>query len=141
MGAPIGSVLVGTGSALSCPAPVVGLIDILFVGNRELIERARHFRKVFGGGWRQSGILAAAGLYAIEHHWPKMAQDHENAAFVAKELQALGFGLLHPVETNMIWADSSRMKFTAHQWGEVRARDLTCSELRSRFHLIFFAAP
>lgn len=50
LGAPVGSVLVG---------------DSLF------ISKAKQYRKIFGGGWRQAGILAAAGIYAIDHHWPK----------------------------------------------------------------------
>lgn len=90
----------------------------VLVGKRDFIERARHFRKVFGGGWRQSGILAAACLHAIDHHWARMAEDHENAAFLGKGLAALGFQLTCPVETNMVWVDTSALKFTTTEWAE-----------------------
>lgn len=48
-------------------------------GTTGLIDRARHFRKLYGGGWRQAGFLAAAGLYALHHHRPRLVEDHERA--------------------------------------------------------------
>lgn len=65
LGAPIGSVLAGPS---------------------ELVEIAHKFRKVWGGGWRQAGMLAAAGLYALEHHVDRLAEDHEKAAIFASAL-------------------------------------------------------
>jgi len=88
LGAPIGSVL---------------------VGSRQDIERARHFRKLFGGGWRQAGILAAAALYALEHNFPNLKNDHDNARLLGDELSRIGFNLTQSVETNMVWADSSKL--------------------------------
>ena len=67
LGAPVGSVIAGSAA---------------------FIERARHYRKIFGGGMRQAGILAAAGLYALEHNVARLAEDHEKAAFLARELCA-----------------------------------------------------
>ena len=69
LGAPVGSVLVGP---------------------RELIDKARRWRKMLGGGTRQAGVLAAAGLYALEHNVARLAEDHANAAAVADALRPLG---------------------------------------------------
>lgn len=68
LGAPVGSVLCGTA---------------------EFIDRARRWRKVAGGGMRQAGILAAAGLYALNYHVERLAEDHRNAALLAQGLQQL----------------------------------------------------
>eukprot|EP00128_Syssomonas_multiformis_P003777 Colp12_sorted_trinity150504_noHs@10771 len=87
LGAPIGSVLVGT---------------------HQLVKRAKHFRKLFGGGWRQAGILAAAGLWAIEHNWPRMAQVHTETKRLAEGLTGLGLEVVNSVETNMVFLDVGR---------------------------------
>lgn len=86
LGAPIGSVLAG-------PA--------------DLISRARHFRKMFGGGMRQVGILAAAGLYAIEHERPRLHEDHEKGRKLAEAIAQLDdFSIdLESVETNIVIFD------------------------------------
>ena len=81
MGAPIGSVL---------------------CGSNELIAKARRLRKMVGGGMRQAGMLAAAGLYALEHQVERLADDHANAAFLAKGLTELGYDV-EPVHTNMVY--------------------------------------
>ena len=57
-----------------------------------LLLQARKFRKLFGGGWRQAGVLAAAGLYAIEHNFgDTLKQVFNNAKFVGEELRKMGF--------------------------------------------------
>ncbi|TWC11765.1 MULTISPECIES: low-specificity L-threonine aldolase [unclassified Pseudomonas] len=81
LGAPIGSVLCGS----------VGLID-----------KARRLRKMVGGGMRQAGILAAAGLYALDHQVQRLADDHANARRLAEGLQAAGYEV-EPVQTNMVY--------------------------------------
>ncbi|KAJ1815358.1 Threonine aldolase [Coemansia sp. RSA 2599] len=81
---------------MGCP------VGALLVGSAEFIQKARHFRKVFGGGWRQAGILAAAGLFAIEHIWPTMEATHRRAVRLADGLVALGFELALPVHTSMV---------------------------------------
>lgn len=75
-------------------------------GSREFIQRARRFRKMFGGGMRQAGILAAAALHALEHHRERLAEDHANARALADGLAALpGIGLdPTSVETNIVVA-------------------------------------
>ncbi len=74
----------------------------MLLGAREFIARARRWRKALGGGMRQAGVLAAAGLYALEHHVPRLAQDHANAEFLAGELRAIGLQV-EPTQTNMLY--------------------------------------
>jgi threonine aldolase len=83
LGAPVGSVL---------------------VGGQELIERAFRWRKVLGGGMRQSGFLAAACLYALDHHWQRLEQDHANAARLAKGLAQIAQIKITGQSTNMVFA-------------------------------------
>ena len=82
LGAPVGSVLCGTA---------------------DLITRARRLRKMVGGGMRQAGQLAAAGLYALDHQVARLADDHANAQLLADGLRAAGYDV-EPVQTNMVYA-------------------------------------
>ncbi len=79
-------------------APVGSLV----CGPRDLIERVHRFRKMYGGGMRQVGILAAAGLHALEHHVDRLAEDHENAQRLAAGLSRLGLEVEPPPETNIV---------------------------------------
>ena len=81
LGAPVGSVLCGTA---------------------ELVSRARRLRKMVGGGMRQAGQLAAAGLYALDHQVARLADDHANAQLLAEGLRAAGYEV-EPVQTNMVY--------------------------------------
>ena len=74
-------------------------------GPRDFIQRARRFRKMFGGGMRQTGILAAGALYALEHHRSRLAEDHRNARALAQGLARLPGIELDParVETNIVF--------------------------------------
>ncbi len=83
LGAPVGSVLVGT---------------------KELIEQARRWRKVLGGGMRQSGFLAAACLYALEHNISRLAEDHRNAEDLAAGLKEIAPISNVSQATNMVFA-------------------------------------
>lgn len=83
LGAPVGSVLVGP---------------------RALIERAKRARKMLGGGMRQAGILAAACLYAMDHHVEALAEDHANAARLAAGLGQIPEITVDSVATNMVFA-------------------------------------
>lgn len=84
LGAPVGSVL---------------------VGSRALIDKARRWRKVCGGGWRQAGMLAAAGLYALDHHIDRLADDHARAARLAERLRAIDGLTVLGQHTNMVFID------------------------------------
>jgi threonine aldolase len=83
LGAPVGSVL---------------------IGSRPLIERAQRWRKVLGGGMRQSGVLAAACLYALEHNVERLADDHANAAHLANALAHIAPAKVLSQATNMVFA-------------------------------------
>jgi len=74
-------------------------------GSHEFVTRSRRIRKLFGGGMRQAGVLAAAALYALDHHVERLAEDHRNAQVVARAItDTPGLRLDPPdVETNLIW--------------------------------------
>ena len=82
-------------------APVGGVL----VGSKKVIEQAHRWRKMFGGGMRQAGILAAAGLYALDHHIERLAEDHFRARQLAEGLVGTtGIDLnINSVQTNMVY--------------------------------------
>lgn len=85
LGAPVGSVL---------------------TGNKEFITEARRFRKVMGGGMRQAGYIAAAGIYALDNHVSRLKEDNDKAKALGKVLQDLNYVVnLRPVETNIVIFD------------------------------------
>lgn len=78
-------------------------VGSLLLGDKDFIKQARRVRKVFGGGMRQAGILAAAGLYALENNISRLSQDHEKAKILAGELVKLTcVESILPVYTNII---------------------------------------
>jgi threonine aldolase len=82
LGAPVGSVL---------------------LGSKEFIAQGKRIRKRFGGGMRQAGYLAAAGIYALDHHIDRLAEDHEKAAMIDQWLAALPYVVERkPCQTNMV---------------------------------------
>jgi threonine aldolase len=84
LGAPVGSVLCGT---------------------KPLIKEATRWRKMLGGGMRQAGMIAAGGLYALEHNIARLAQDHDNAAYFAAELSKLKGIQVSAPQTNIFYVD------------------------------------
>jgi threonine aldolase len=96
LGAPVGSVL---------------------CGRREFISAARRWRKMLGGGMRQSGILAAAGRYAVAHNIERLVEDHENAMVLARGLAKHAALRIAPPQTNMVFVDVAEdiaQPFAAH---------------------------
>jgi len=82
---------------LGCP------IGSLLIGNRKFIRQARRIRKVFGGGMRQAGFMAASGLYALQHNIKRLELDHIHARQIAMALKQKSFvGNMLPVDTNII---------------------------------------
>lgn len=77
-------------------------VGSLLCGSAEYIQRARRWRKMTGGAMRQSGILAAAGLYALEHNVARLQEDHDNAAWLAEQLKAIGVDVSRQ-DTNMVF--------------------------------------
>ncbi len=89
LGAPVGSVL---------------------CGSRELIGKARRWRKMLGGGMRQAGVIAAAGEYALKNHIDRLAEDHMRAEVLAEGLRNLGIEVLSQA-TNMVFIESPKRSF------------------------------
>ena len=78
-------------------------IGSLLLGDTSFIKKAKRFRKVFGGGMRQAGFIAAAGIYALENNIERLALDHAHAKQIAAALSTLDFvGDILPVETNIV---------------------------------------
>jgi len=120
LGAPVGSVL---------------------IGNAAFIKKARRWRKVFGGGMRQAGSLAAAGIYALEHHIERLAEDHKNAKILSEALAKKDFvSSILGVETNIVIATISG-KYTAASFAAalkdkgILAIAMTPTQVRFVFHL------
>jgi threonine aldolase len=76
-------------------------------GPRDLIKKAHRLRKVFGGGMRQAGVIAAAAIHALDHHVDRLAEDHANAQLLASAVEETeGLSLESgPVETNLVWIE------------------------------------
>ncbi len=79
-------------------------VGAVLAGSRELIDEAWRYKQMWGGAMRQAGIIAAAGLYALDHHVERLAEDHENARVLAEGLAPLDGVELDPadVETNIV---------------------------------------
>jgi threonine aldolase len=96
LAAPFDTVSVCFSKGLGAP------VGSAFVGSLERVGAARRFRKMLGGAMRQSGILAAAALYALEHNQARLARDHAAARGFAERLSTLPDVELAPVETNIV---------------------------------------
>lgn len=93
-------------------APVGSLV----VGSQELVEKARKYRKMLGGGMRQAGIIAAPGIIAVTDMVDRLEDDHKNAKILAKGLEDLGIKVLNDVQTNMVYIDFSVIGWSADDW-------------------------
>jgi threonine aldolase len=98
LAAPFDTVSVCLSKGLGAP------VGSVLVSDRERIVHARRLRKMLGGGMRQVGVLAAAGLYALEHHRTRLAEDHAHAAMLHAVLDAACGGAQRP-ETNILMID------------------------------------
>jgi len=96
LAAPVDSVSVCFSKALGAP------VGSVLASDRETIRRAHRFRKMWGGGMRQVGVLAAACLYALEHHLERLADDHARARRLVEGLEGALLRPAHPVETNIV---------------------------------------
>ncbi len=91
------SISVCLSKSLGCP------VGSLLLGTKDFIKKAKRYRKVFGGGMRQGGFMAAAGIYALEHHIERLKEDHANAKAIATAISSRSFvKMMLPVETNII---------------------------------------
>jgi threonine aldolase len=81
-------------------------VGSVFLSDKTTIKKATKIRKVLGGGMRQAGFLAAAGIYALDHHINRLAVDHQHAKALANELEKASFvSYVMPVETNIVLFD------------------------------------
>ena len=97
---------------LGCP------IGSILIGDKDLIKKARRIRKIFGGGMRQAGFMAASGLYALQHHIKRLELDHIHALQIAAALTQKPFvETILPVETNIIIFEVGE-RFTARLLAE-----------------------
>ncbi|SEB16401.1 threonine aldolase family protein [Pedobacter hartonius] len=106
LGAPIGSVL---------------------LGSKETIHKARKIRKAFGGGMRQSGFLAAAGIYALDHHVSRLSEDHAHAQLLAEALKETAYvAEVMPVETNIVIFKMAAGYSSAAVLGSLNEKGILC---------------
>ena len=91
------SISVCLSKSLGCP------VGSLLLGSTDFIKKAKRYRKVFGGGMRQAGIIAAAGIYALENNISRLSEDHVHAKSIAAAIESRSFvKMVLPVETNII---------------------------------------
>lgn len=106
LGIPVGDITQHFDSVSICLSKGLGApVGSVLVGNKKLIAKAHRIRKMLGGGMRQAGILAAAGLYALDHHVERLAEDHANAKTLAEGLTEIRQLKIDPstVQTNMVF--------------------------------------
>jgi threonine aldolase len=104
LGLPVDALCRGFGSVSICLSKGLGApAGTLLVGRRDFVARAHRCRKILGGAMRQSGVLAAAGLYALDHHVERLALDHANAARLAAGLGGIDGLRVEPPQTNMVF--------------------------------------
>ena len=94
------SISVCLSKSLGCP------VGSVLIGTKDFIKKARRIRKVFGGGMRQAGFMAAAGIYALDNHIERLTIDHDHAKKVATAFNEKSFvKMVLPVETNIVIAE------------------------------------
>lgn len=115
------SISVCLSKGLGCP------VGSLLLGNTDLIQKARRFRKVMGGGWRQAGYLAAAGIYALDHHVVRLPDDHRRAKIIGMALQGKPWvKSVYPIETNIVIFEMADQKPASGFVKEMKARGIHC---------------
>jgi threonine aldolase len=134
---PFDSVWIDLSKGLGCP------VGAVLAGSHEFIKDARRLKHLFGGAMRQAGIIAAAGVYALEHHVARLAEDHAHAKMLAQALAELPKVCLNPadVETNIVIFEVGAAGSRAEQIGEqlekagVRVSVIGRTKLRAVTHL------
>lgn len=134
---PFDSLWIDLSKGLGCP------IGGVLAGSKEFIEQAWQWKQRLGGAMRQSGIIAAAGIHALDHHVERMADDHANARLFAEKVANLpGISVdLDTVQTNMIFFDVSGAGITAQQMQDglaekgVKISAVSNARLRAVTHL------
>jgi threonine aldolase len=144
LGVPVDRISARFDSVSFCLSKGLGApVGSLLCGGRDLIQRARRWRKVTGGGMRQAGIIAAAGIVALQSHVERLAEDHANAEALARGLAGIAGLSVDPdlVQTNMLFLSVSAgdaVSFCEH----MRERGINLSPeipIRMVTHLDFHA--
>ncbi len=119
-------------------------VGSLLLGKKDFIKQARRVRKVFGGGMRQAGYMAAAGIYALQNNLGRLADDHDHARQIAGALANKEFiGTIMPVETNIVIFEVKGNYASARDFCEkLKAHDILClpisqTQVRMVTHLDF----
>jgi len=120
--------LEGVDSSTLCLSKGLGApMGSLVVGSEEMIWKARRLRKALGGGMRQTGVVAAAGLFGLDHVYPRLGDDHESALRLASCIDAAGKGEIAvegKLETNILIVKvSSSLCTAAHLVGLLQAAE------------------
>ena len=130
------SISICLSKSLGCP------VGSLLLGSKDFIKQARRIRKVFGGGMRQAGYLAATGIHALAHNISRLADDHKHAKLVAKALLKKDFiGHMLPVETNIIIFEVTGQHYTVKSLLEKLKENkilvfaISPTQIRMVFHL------
>jgi threonine aldolase len=125
LAAPADTVMVDLSKGLGAP------IGAMLAGTREAMERAWTARKLFGGAMRQSGVLAAAALYALDHQLARLDDDHTNARTMAAALRGIAGVEIVPPDTNIVMVDLLAGQSVARVAAEAREREVLVSEWSS----------
>ena len=103
--APFDSISICLSKGLGAP------VGSVLVASKSIINKARRIRKILGGGMRQAGMLAAAGIYALDNNVERLADDHFNAKTLADELSSLdSISLVEKVQTNMVFIKAEKQQ-------------------------------
>jgi threonine aldolase len=139
-GEPLASLAEGFETVSLCLSKGLGApVGSVLVGPRALLDEGRRWRKRLGGGMRQVGVLAAAGLFALDHHVERLAEDHANARLLSDALSAAG-GRASVPESNIVMLDLAEGESAEHfcaraQRDGVRASAFGPSRVRLVTHL------
>ncbi|WP_407481834.1 threonine aldolase family protein [Elizabethkingia meningoseptica] len=125
------SISICLSKGLGCP------VGSLLIGTRTFIEQARRARKAMGGGWRQAGGLAAAGIYALDHHISLLKDDHRRAKEVGKLLlENTVIERLYPVESNIVIGELPTTVLATDFVTQMKEKNILCSPFGK--HLVRF---
>ncbi|MFN6379165.1 MAG: low-specificity L-threonine aldolase [Flavobacteriales bacterium] len=102
-------------------------VGSILLGKKDFINKARRRRKSFGGGMRQAGIIAAAGLYALQNNVERLKDDHNNAKLIASELMNMSWvKSIMPVDTNIVIFSLSKENGASEYVEKLKSRGILC---------------
>ncbi len=139
---PVKTLCAGADTVTFCLSKGLGApVGSVICGPRALITEARRVRKMLGGGMRQAGVIAAAGIYALEHNVERIGEDHENARTIAQALAGTKWAEVNPedVATNLVYFrtpghDAKKVVETLEKLG-IRSGDTGPDQIRFVTHL------